>query len=147
VTRYKSDDIELLLPTFRERVRKLMARMVELGFAPVLFDGVRTLQEAQANAAKGTGIAKSVHCYGAAADIVCGFHGWACAAKRCKFYRNLGREAEALGLLWGGRFPSVDQPHVQGVAISQQNDLRKLGMDAASAAARDALVSSYLAGR
>lgn len=143
--RYRSDDIELLLPTFREKVRELMLRMGELGFEPVLFDGLRTQAEAAKNAAKGVGIADSVHCYGAAADLICNTHGWDCVKAKCKFYTALGREAEALGFVWGGRFTRVDLPHVQGITVAQQRRMRALGTDVVSGLARDNMVRAHFA--
>lgn len=144
MSRYKSDDIELLLPSFREAVRSVMSDMVALGFQPVLFDGMRTHAEALHNAAKGTGIKDSMHEYGVAADVICDVHGWQCRAKGCKFYTKLGASAEARKLLWGGRFTNVDQPHMQGVSIAQQKLIRALGKDTSTVTARDAEVVKFL---
>lgn len=143
MTHYRSDDIEQLLPAWREKVRELMLRMGELGHRPVLFDGLRTPEEAIKNAAKGTGIIDSIHCYGAAADLICDRHGWSCHQAGCHFYDVLGREAEALDMVWGGRFSRADLPHVQGIAVAQQAEMRSLGMEPITAHARDALVQKY----
>lgn len=118
----KEDDISLLLPSFRRRVEKLLERMRARGFTPVLRDGYRTPKQAAANARRGTGIRQSMHCYGAAADIICGHHGW----NHPEFFRALGQEAERLGLIWGGRWRSRDFPHVQAVRVRDQNALRAL---------------------
>lgn len=142
-SRYRSDDIEQLLPTWREKVRELMLRLGELGFKPVLFDGLRTLEEAKRNAAKGVGIVKSIHCYGAAADLICDQHGWSCQAARCRFYDVLGREAEALGMVWGARFSRADMPHVQGIPVRWQAEMRALGTEPITASARDELVRAH----
>jgi hypothetical protein len=119
--------------------------MVAAGYKPVLFDGLRTQAEAIRNATKGTGIKDSIHCYGAAADLICEDHGWACRAAKCKFFTVLGREAEKLKMVWGGRFTKVDQPHVQGISIGQQAKMRKLGIGPESEAARDELVKAFFA--
>jgi hypothetical protein len=146
MSKYREDDIKLLLPSMQAKVGKLIARMVELKYQPILFDGYRTATESARNAAKGTGIKQSMHEYGCAADVICDEHGWNCRQKKCKFYTVLGREANALGLYWGGDFSSVDQPHVQGIpAIPRiQNVMRALGTAPESLAARDAMVVKYL---
>lgn len=144
--RYKEDDINLLLPSFKPRVQGVLEDMRSLGYTPVLRDTVRTEAEAAANAAKGTGSVNSMHLYGCAADIICNDHGWACAAAKCKFYVKLGYAVEAHGMYWGGRFKKVDQPHMQGVpAIPRaQNAIRALGHEPESAAKRDAMVKAAL---
>ncbi len=124
MSRFKEDEIKLLLPFMQVRTQLLLDRMKELGFRPVLFDGMRTQEEANKNAAKGTGIVHSVHLLGLAADIICDDHGWQCRAKKCKFYTNLKREALDLGFVCGADFPSVDEPHVQGCFVSDQGRLR-----------------------
>lgn len=142
-TLYKSDDIELLLPTWREKVRELMNRLGELGHRPILFDGLRTMDEAKRNAAKGVGIENSIHCYGAAADLICSKHGWSCQGQHCRFFVNLGREADAMGIVWGGHFTRVDLPHCQGISVHMQKEMRALGAEPITAAARDRLVQEH----
>lgn len=134
--RYKADDVGLLLPSFRERVEALLGRMRELGYQPVPRDTLRTPAEAAANARRGSGIADSIHCYGAAADVICDEHGWSCAQRGCGFFEQLGVVAEALGLTWGGRWPRRDMPHVQAVTLAEQKRLRSLK----TAEERDAFV-------
>jgi D-alanyl-D-alanine carboxypeptidase-like protein len=144
MTTYKQDDISLLLPSMQLQVQVLMDKVRSFGYQPVLFDGLRTAEEADRNAAKGTGIKNSIHEYGAAADIICDQHGWQCKAKKCKFYTVLGREAVELGFVWGGNFPSkVDQPHVQGITVAKQNAMRALGTGHESDAARDKMVREH----
>lgn len=142
--RLPEDNIELLLPSFRDVVIELMDRMRDLGYDPLLFDGLRTPAEAARNAAKSTGIVGSMHLYGCAADIICGEHNWSCKDSGCKFFQRLGREAEALGLTWGGRFTKVDQPHVQGIPVAKQATMRRMGTGPSSALARDAIVRACL---
>lgn len=148
----REDDIELLLPTFRDRVKLLMETLRSgehprtkkpLRYDPVLFDGLRTPEEALRNAARGKGIVQSMHLYGCAADIICRQHLWSCSAKKCKFFTDLGVVAEHLGFVWGGRFTKVDQPHIQGVTVAQQKLVRELGTGEASAGERDALVRKH----
>lgn len=142
-TRYRSDDINLLLPTFRQKVENLIQTMQAAGFKPILWDGLRTPEEAARNAARGRGIENSMHLYGAAADIICDDHGWDCAKHGCRFFKRLGLAAEKAGFVWGGRFTRVDEPHVQGVTVRKQNEMRTHGTSAETAQARDALVRKH----
>ena len=120
--KFKSDSLDLLLPSFRKKVNLLLASMVAAGFDPIPFDTFRTAEEAAANARSGKGIVNSMHEYGAAVDIISGSRGWNYPA----FFEELGRQAEHLGLTWGGRFTRVDKPHVQAIPYKNQNKLRSL---------------------
>lgn len=145
--KYRSDDIDLLLPSLRPVVRTIQAELVEEGFDPIPFDTARTLEEAARNAAKGTGIADSIHIYGCAVDFICGKHGWSCRAHRCKFFTRLAAAYRRHGLAAGADFrPKVDPPHGQGVAATRaaQDAVRKLGAGPESVEARDALVRAFL---
>lgn len=144
MTHYPADDLGLLLPSFQPIAGKLLATMTELGFEPVPFDTARTPTEAAANAVKGTGSVHSIHIWGCAMDVICDKHGWQCKAKGCKFYVALGREAKALGLIWGGDWPKGDMPHVQVIPVAWQSRMRALDPGPAGLAARDALVQKYL---
>ena len=126
MTHYKSDDITLLLPPFRERVVILLDALKGRGHEPVLFDGLRTPEEAQRNAQKGVGVLNSMHLYGIAADIICGKHGWSCEKADCHFFAALGLEAMKLGLTWGGTWRRRDMPHVQAIAVKDQTRFRRL---------------------
>jgi hypothetical protein len=142
--KYRSDDIKLLLPTMQLKVQELTDALAAEGFDVVLFDSARTPEEAARNLRNGKGIANSIHIYGAAADLICGKHGWSCAANKCKLFTRLGFHAERLGFVWGGRFKRCDQPHVQGVKIGvPQNQMRRLGHKPESIEARDALVRAH----
>ena len=140
--RYREDSLDGLLPGFRPVVERILGRMSALGFDCVVFDALRTPEEALQNAAKGTGIVNSIHCYGAAVDIICNRHGWSCKAKRCKFYLALQRCAEAEGCVSGAHFKSVDLPHVQAVPVGTwQNRVRACGLGNVEAA--NAVVLAY----
>lgn len=142
MSHYRPDNVDLLLPSFRPVARALLKALTERGFDPVPRDTLRTAAEAAANAAKGTGITDSMHCYGAAMDVICGEHGWGCHEHGCEFYGALGEVAEALGLVWGGRWRRRDLPHVQCVRVGEQAALRALS----SQVERDAFVSDRLRG-
>lgn len=142
VSHYQADDVDLLLPSFRPVARALLTALKERGFDPVPRDTLRTAEEARRNAARGVGIMDSMHCYGAAMDVICGEHGWGCVKAGCGFYDALGEVAEALGLVWGGRWRRRDLPHVQCVRVADQPTLREL----TSQVERDAFVAARLPG-
>ncbi len=125
MTKYREDDINLLLPSMQKHVQFVLDALRADKYRPVLFDSYRPPEEALANAAKGTGIVKSMHSYRSAADIICEKHGWSCRAKKCKFYQTLKRHALSLGFVCGADFSSVDEPHIQCVFVSDQNAVRE----------------------
>lgn len=145
MAKYKSDSIEGLLPSFRPEVQAVLDALRADGYDPVLFDALRTKAEAARNATKGTGVKDSIHCYGAAADVICGAHGWSCAQHRCKFFDALAGHVRARKLVCGADFTKRDWPHFQGIAIKQQAAMRALGTVPATLEQRDALVRAYLA--
>lgn len=137
---FKEDSIDLLIPEFAQRVQTVLDRMKERGFKPSLHDTLRTVDQAAANAARGTGISLSMHLYGCAADIICDEHGWDCDSSKHRdlhhgFYEALGEEIRATGSVWGGDWngngkvdPSdTDRDHMQGVSIGQQARMRAYG--------------------
>lgn len=126
--RLKEDDIDLLLPSFRPYVHELVRRLRAAGFDPLVRDTLRTFDEAERNALRGTGATKSMHCYGAAADLICGKHNWDCGKLGCRFFHVLGALAKDLRLTWGGDWKKRDMPHVQCVPATTlaQNKLRSL---------------------
>lgn len=144
-----------LLPTFRVRVEQVLAAVTARGYHPVLHDTLRTPEEAKKNALSGKGIDKSMHLYGAAADVICAEHGWDCQKKDpktgkllydCKFYTVLGEEVAKTRSNWGGTWRTKrDYPHFQGVEATpaRQNEMRALGQDDSTLVARDALVQAY----
>ena len=141
---FKEDDINLLLPAFKERVSCVLKEMKVRGFDPCLRDTRRTKLEAERNAAKGTGIANSIHMYDAAADVICNVHGWDCSKFKCKFFDVLPKVAELAGCYSGVHFKKVDRPHFQAVPIGKQNELRALGMLDDNRDVRDAFVKKCL---
>lgn len=142
---YKQDDISLLLPTFRASVEGVIRRVRSAGHNPCLFDTLRTVEEAKRNAARGKGIVRSMHLYGAAADVICNIHGWDCAKNKCEFYRVLADAVAAEKLVHGKYFTRVDEPHMQGIRVAHQDEMRLLGVEPESAFARDVLVQRFLA--
>lgn len=142
--RYREDSLDLLLPSFRERVERVLRTLRVQKFTPVVFDTMRTPEEADANARRGKGIKDSMHMYGVAADIICNEHGWTCRMHGCKFFTKLGAAAKAHGCTWGGDFKSVDMPHIQGIPVKAQAAMRALGQGPEALDARDELCAQWL---
>ena len=110
----KLSDLE---PVTRELVRRLMVRMADLGHPIIPYFTLRTSAEQDALYAKGRSApgnivtykkgGESPHNFKMAADLFfvdSGFKGpW----------EMLGREAKALGLVWGGDWKLSDYSHVE----------------------------------
>lgn len=145
----REDDLALLLPSVREATERVIARLRADGYSPLVFDTLRSPEEALRNAARGKGILSSMHLFGCAVDVVCAEHLWSCTVKDkktgkspgCKFFQKWRTAGEAEGLVRG---PVADWPHLQGIPVAWQNEMRSLGMGAESAAARDALCRKWL---
>ena len=139
-----SADLSRLLPSFQPLASKLLEALRERGFSPIARGSTRTPEQAAANAQRGTGIRNSLHLYGAALDVICGEHRWACHEHECGFFEALGEVAESLGLTWGGRWHrngrGPDLPHVQCIAVHDQGAFRSL----ATREERDAFVAARL---
>ncbi|MEY4507975.1 MAG: D-alanyl-D-alanine carboxypeptidase [Pseudomonadota bacterium] len=150
MSRFRSDEITLLLPSFQPYVQAVLDDMTAQGFKPILFDGLRTPAEALRNAKRGTGKVQSPHLYGLAADVICDDHGWSCREKKCKFYAKLVAAVRSRGLITGADFhnaqgkPMVDEPHFQGLPPAQERKVRELGMSDESIPERDAIVAAWL---
>ena len=144
-SKYKSDDLNLLLPSFREKVKTLLANMIKKGYDPIPFDTGRTLAEQQKYYEKGTGAKPrphGEHIVGAAVDIISGSSGWGDR----KFFLALGKEAKTLGLTWGGNVKyggdfktKNDMPHIQAIPIKYQHEFEALD----TAKERDKYISDY----
>jgi len=119
-------DLNKLVPAFRERVVALLLRMQARGFDAMVWEAYRSPERAKQLAAKGVGIALSMHCLGVAVDIVSASKRWKAPAT---FWEALGEEAEACGLTWGGRWRRVDLPHVQAVSVGEQAAARRMKPD------------------
>lgn len=129
----RTDDVNLLMLPFRERVIALDGRMKTLDFDPIIWETYRSPERAQELVRLGKSKAKgglSMHCFGIAADFVCAHHHWDCHKHKCKFFIVLGQQAKACGLAWGGDWdnnPATDdgwdQPHVQAVPIGRPQRL------------------------
>lgn len=124
IRRGVSRDPHLLLPAFAAKVETLFQRLRKQGHDPLLWEAYRSPERAQRLSDKGTGIKNSLHCYGAAVDIVDEDDMWSASAE---FWDAIGDEAEALGLVVlyrNGR--RRDRPHVQAIAVKDQHRFRAM---------------------
>jgi hypothetical protein len=112
-----------LLPGFAAKVELLFGRLRARGYKPLLWEGLRTPARAAMLERKGTGSARSIHCLGAAVDIVDEQRKWGASAD---FWQAIGQEAKALGLTWGGEWRKRDLPHVQAIAVADQAAFRAM---------------------
>jgi len=128
-----------LLPAFADKLELLFFELKKQGFDPVLNEGYRSPERGARLKSLGysqTGD-KSIHVYGAAADVLSGAGGWQGSED---FWEAMGPLAESLGLVWGGRWSFFDPAHIQGVSVSEQSRLR-------STSEPDDLARASMAGR
>lgn len=106
-----------LHPDLRPLIERLIGRMYVRGFAPMIYFGWRSLAtQAKLHAGGTSGVRTSFHNHtedgepaALAADIVDAELWW----NNPEFFIALGEEAEAVGLVWGGRWNNPDSAHVQ----------------------------------
>lgn len=104
-----------LAPKMRDAVEAVLRACEIAGLDAVVYETSRT-QELQAlyflrGATHASNVLSSWHGYGLAADIVSRSKGWDVPRT---WWDRLGAIAEAHGLDWGGRWPTLrDYPHVQ----------------------------------
>lgn len=104
-------------PTFRKHVETLLVLMIRDGWDPKVHETYRSPARASMLALVGRGTARSMHCYGVAADIISAKDKWGAPVE---FWLALGHHARELGLTWGGTWRKRDLPHVQAVPVSDQ---------------------------
>lgn len=144
-----NNDPGKLLPAFRQKLEVLFARLRARGLDPLLYEGYRSPERAKQLSSEHcapcqnapsrtccTGVYPSQHSIGAAADIVSVSKGFS-APKT--FWDAIGKEAETIGLTWGGRFSRPDPGHVQAMRVADQATLAALAPDK-----RDAFVAQKL---
>jgi peptidoglycan L-alanyl-D-glutamate endopeptidase CwlK len=136
------DDLGLLQPRFRGKVRTLIDRMRVRGFDAYVFETWRSRARNKVLSDRGTGISPNadgsipigMHELGLAVDVISQSRQWGPGQA---FWAALGQEAEALGLNWGGTWSTPDLPHVQAVPVNKQNEMRarfqKYGYDGVEA--------------
>lgn len=141
----RQSDASLLVPAFWERLKPVIDELRGQSFKPVLHETLRSKERAAQLVKEGKSKAKgglSMHCYGLAADLICGEHQWDCRRNHCRFFETLGECAKDAGLTWGGEWVSiVDLPHVQAIPLGLQALAR-----AADPEHMDTFVRTYFAG-
>lgn len=133
---HRLSDTDLLVPAFRERLAGVLKALVGQGFRPVVHETMRSHERALEMVAKGRSKARgglSMHCYGVAADVICGEHQWQCRKHHCRFFEALRDQAEDMGLTSGGNWDrderageagENDLPHVQLPPLRLQDKVR-----------------------
>lgn len=116
--------MELLARPFRRLLEAALNDLHLAGFNPRVWETLRTPERGAWLAEQGRSKAghRSMHCYGVAADVICGDHSWRCP-RSCGFFDALGAAVKARGLTWGGDW-GWDRPHVQAVSVAQQTLIR-----------------------
>jgi peptidoglycan L-alanyl-D-glutamate endopeptidase CwlK len=114
-------DWDKLDPAFTRAVLGLFNRCAERGYPLALLEGYRSPERQEVLARDGlrtqAGPYRSRHQFGLAADLAPVRDGVLLIEEREPWakdaYRALGEEAEALGLVWGGRWSFRDLGHVE----------------------------------
>ena len=123
------EKLDSLHPGLGQLIERLVGRLFLLGFTPKIFFGWRSLEtQARLVARKTSRVSVSFHNHvlsdgtraALAVDIVDDEEGWDNDA----FFEALGREAEDLGLVWGGRWADPDSAHVQLWPNSRLGEVR-----------------------
>lgn len=132
----RTNDITKLLPCFQPVVQLLLEGISKHGFSPILHETYRTPERAaflakdpDGNGPKqAPGIVDSMHCHGAAVDIICGKHNWDCRKHKCRFFEVACEVSTELGLHCGALWRHPDSPHHQAIPATpaMQDKLRGL---------------------
>lgn len=117
-----SRDWNLLDADFRQRLLHVFKRMREHGYEMALIEGYRSPERQDMLAAAGSHVTnarafQSMHQFGRAADCAFLVAGRLVISERdpwaMRGYELYGQEAEAVGLVWGGRWKLMDFGHVE----------------------------------
>ena len=116
-----SSDLEGLHPAFRVPLERALARLTAQGIAYHVQETVRSEQRARALRLRGTGIVRSLHRLGLAADVLPARNSWTAGSD--PFWAALRDAVEAEGLTSGASFSRVDRPHVQLFPASRDREM------------------------
>lgn len=123
-------DWSKLDPDFRLVVFRLLKRLAARGIQMTLVEGYRTPARQELLAADARLVTRargfeSRHQYGLAVDLAPLVDGRALISERdgraAAAYQALGEEAEAMGLVWGGRWTFRDLMHVEAPGVIREN--------------------------
>lgn len=117
-----SRDWNLLNPNFEQRLLHVFQKMHDRGYDMVLIEGYRSPERQDALAAQGSNVTnakafQSYHQFGLAGDCAFMRNGKVVISEKdpwvMQAYQAYGEEAEAIGLVWGGRWKMMDLGHVE----------------------------------
>lgn len=128
-------DMGRLLPSFRKQIELVCSDMRLAGHEPRVFETFRSPERVAYLAKTGTGSLRSMHQFGAAADIIDEVKTWHATPL---FWRDLTRLSEARGLTCGSRWGRQDMPHIQAVPVDAQEHFVRV-----PPVARDMFCASY----
>ena len=125
-----------LNPAFRSPFVRALARLDAQGIAYHVQETSRSEARARELQMRGTGIVRSLHRLGLAADVLPAENFWAPASH--PFWAAYRDALEAEGLTWGGHFSRVDMPHAQFLSAQRDREV----WAAANAGTLDALLAT-----
>lgn len=106
-----------IVPALADKIEIVIQRLRARGFDAVVAEAYRTPARAERLDEGGTGIAKSLHSYGGAVDIVDRKLAWGATTA---FKNAVVEEVERVGLMSGRRFSNRDDwAHAQAVHTAQ----------------------------
>lgn len=117
-------------PDFLQMVLRLVRRLEQRGIRMTMVEGYRSPERQDMLAARDTTVTQakafaSRHQYGLAVDLVPVIDGRPVFSEQvpaaAAAFQALGAEAEALGLVWGGRWSFRDLVHVEAPGRIQEN--------------------------
>lgn len=123
-------DLNKLDPSFRAKLEELLRRLNKQNHDAILHEGWRSFERAAELDKTGVGKARSMHCYGLAADVISKSKKWDAPSE---FWLALGATARILGMIWGGDWKKRDKDHVQAVRVSDQPFVRNSSQDRVAA--------------
>ena len=101
-----------LQPEFQQKLYYVMKDLEAKGWKPLIRNGMRSQEQADKNAAAGTGVRNSAHLQGIAADVVDASGPNNLNATNPKFWRDLRESATKHGIRSGMDFRKQDRPHI-----------------------------------
>lgn len=120
----RCDDLDELIPAFRERVIAVVVELEGQGFDPLVWETYRSPERVAVLVKRGVGSRRSFHMYRLAADIVSRSKQW---SPEPAFWRALEAAAEHHGLTHGAGKTRVDLPHIQALPHDRYSLVARIG--------------------